>query len=147
MGKLDWQERNKNGMNSITKRQSKEKQKVVEMLGKTPIVHIVCEKTGISRATYYRWRKADELFEKETDEALENGKSLINDLAESQLISAIRERDLTAVIFWLKHHHKDYSTRVELLGNVQHEYKLTEEQEQLIVKALEMISKGGKGAD
>ncbi len=128
-------------MNSITNRQEKEKQKIVEMLKKTPIVHIVCEKTGISRATYYRWRKLDEAFEKETDEALANGKQLINDLAESQLISAIRERELTAVIFWLKHHHTDYSTRVELLGNVQHEYKLTEEQEQLIVKALTMLQK------
>lgn len=124
---------------SIAKRQEKEKLAVVDMLKKTPIVQIVCEKTGVSRATYYRWRKEDQEFARQTDDALTQGARLINDLAESQLISAIREKNLTAIIFWLKHHHPAYATKVELTTSPsQQDIVLTPEQEALVKKALEL---------
>lgn len=126
-------------MNSITKRQEKQKQEIIELLKKTPIIQIVCEKTGVSRATYYRWRKDDQEFTRETDDALTQGARLINDLAESQLISAIREKNLTAIIFWLKHHHPSYATKVELTtSRNQQDIVLTPEQEGLMKKALEL---------
>ena len=126
-------------MSSIAKRQEKEKQAIIDMLKKTPIVQIVCEKTGVSRATYYRWRKDDQEFARETDEALTQGSSLINDLAESQLISSIRDKNLTAIIFWLKHHHPSYATKVELTtSRNQQDIVLTPEQEVLMKKALEL---------
>ncbi len=131
-------------MNTIIKRQEKEKQKVIELLQKTPIVHIVCEKTGVSRATYYRWRKEDTDFATKTDEALSQGSNLINDLAESHLIARIREQDLTAIIFWLKNHHPAYGSKLELTGNVKHEYKLTLEEEQLITQALGNVTEDKK---
>src|SRR5258708_2777943 len=132
-------------MRSIVKRQEKEKQKVIELLQKTPIVHIVCERVGIGRATYYRWRKEDLNFSTQTDEALSQGSNLINDLAESQLISRIREQDLTAIIFWLKNHHPAYGNKLELTGNIKHEYTLTIEEEQLISQALtNVIGEKGK---
>lgn len=131
-------------MNSITKRQEKEKQKIIELLQKTPIVHIVCEKTGVSRATYYRWRKEDADFATKTDDALSQGSNLINDLAESQLIARIREQDLTAIIFWLKNHHPTYGNKLELTGNVKHEYILTTEEEQLISQALANVMEDKK---
>ena len=58
-----------------------------------------CEKSGISRATYYRWKKDDPDFREKAEEALMDGESLINDMAESQLISAIRDQNMTAIIF------------------------------------------------
>src|SRR3989339_853814 len=95
-----------------------QKASLVEQLKKTPIIQIACEKIGISRATYYRWRIADKSFKAKTDEALVAGSALINDMAESQLISAIRDQNMTAIIFWLKHHHRDYKTKVEISGRL-----------------------------
>jgi len=39
---------------TIEKRQSKNKEQLLEILKKTPIVQIACEKAGVGRATYYR---------------------------------------------------------------------------------------------
>ena len=60
---------------------------------------IASEKSGVGRATYYRWRKDDKEFAKSTDEALLEGSLLVNDMAESKLISAIRDQSLGAIVF------------------------------------------------
>ena len=117
------------------------KQKIIDQLGTTPIVQIACQKTGISRATYYRWRNEDKVFEKQADEAIEKGILLMNDMAESQLLAAIKDQNLTAVIFWLKNHHLSYATRVEVTAKLkQDDEQLTPEQEALVVKALKLAS-------
>lgn len=134
-------------INSIEKRKEKEKNIVLEQLKKTPIVQIACEKSGIGRATYYRWRKEDKDFSKKADTALEEGSLLINDMAESQLMSAIRDRNMTAIIFWLKHHHSRYTTRVELTAHLKRQdEELTPEQEELVSKALQLASLTSAGA-
>ncbi len=126
---------------TIQKRQSGDKKKIIEHLRKTPIVQIACEKSGLSRATYYRWRKDDSEFVKETDKALSDGSLIVNDMAESQLMSAIRDKNMTAIIFWLKHHHAAYATKIEVMTTAkQLDEALTPEQEGLIRKALEMAS-------
>ena len=99
---------------TIGKRIKKEKELILEQLKKTPIVQIACEKVGISRATYYRWKNADRKFSMLAQEAILEGARLVNDMAESQLLSAIRDKNMTAIIFWLKHHHPAYETRVEI---------------------------------
>lgn len=115
------------------------KQAVIEQLRKSPIVQITCEKTGVGRATYYRWRKDDPEFAEACDQALCEGSALINDMAESQLLSAIRDKNLTAIIFWLKHHHKTYETRVNVQGTIKHQAEaLTEEQSELVERALQL---------
>lgn len=117
------------------------KSKLIEQIKKTPIIQIACEKTGVSRATYYRWRKSDAKFREESDQALLDGAALVNDMAESQLISAIRSQNMTAIIFWLKHHHKDYKTRIEVSGKIKTvDEILTTEQQELIKKAIKMAS-------
>lgn len=127
---------------SIQKRQIKEKGLLLEQLKKTPIVQIACEKVGVSRATYYRWRKEDHEFAFQADSSLHEGSLLINDMAESQLLSAIRDKNLAAIIFWLKNHHPAYTTKVEITAKANHseEEKLTDEQQKLINKALKMAS-------
>jgi len=109
---------------------------LIEQIRKTPIIQVACEKTGIGRATYYRWRKEDESFRDKSDEALAEGIHLINDLAESQLISAIKDKHMTAIIFWLKHHHKAYTTRVELTTSHKIE-ELNPEQQETVSQALQ----------
>lgn len=122
---------------TIEKRQSKNKEQLLEILKKTPIVQIACEKAGIGRATYYRWRKEDAEFMNASDVALQDGSLLVNDMAESQLMSAIKDKNMTAIIFWLKHHHPAYLTRVEITsGN--HEEKLSVEEQDSVKKALIM---------
>ena len=127
--------------NTITKRLSKNKDQILEILRKTPIVQIACEKAGISRASYYRWKKDDKQFAKDSDEALFTGSLLINDMAESQLISAIKDKNLGAIIFWLRNHHTTYTNRLEITAtNKNQEITLTDEQKELLNKALEMAT-------
>lgn len=126
---------------TIEKRQSKNKELLLELLRKTPIVQIACEKVGIGRATYYRWRKEDPEFIKQSDQALLDGNLLVNDMAESQLMSAIKDKNMTGIIFWLKHHHPAYATRVEVTtNNKNQDIELTDEQKALLNKALEMVA-------
>lgn len=123
---------------AVAERQLKQKELVLEQLKKAPIIQIVCEKVGISRATFYRWKRYDAVFADAVDQALFLGVELINDMAESQLLGAIRDKNMTAIIFWLKHRHRAYGTRVQLDGHVQIERKLTNEEQESIRKALSL---------
>lgn len=129
---------------TIQLRQEKDREILLEHLRKTPIIQMACEKAGISRATYYRWKSVNKKFAKEAEEAIDEGVALMNDFAESQLISAIRDKNMTAIIYWLKHRHKAYSNRVEVTGSFEHKtLEIPEEYKDLIKKALE-ISMPGK---
>jgi len=119
----------------------KTKQLLLDQLRKTPIVQIAAEKIGVGRATYYRWRKEDKKFLKDSDQAIFEGNLLINDMAESQLISAIKDKNITSIIFWLKNHHKDYANRIEISTQQNSKEELTPEQEKLIEKALLILRK------
>lgn len=142
MGETNWTGGNKNTMkNSIVKRQKIQKEELLAKLKETPVVEVACRKTGIARATYYRWKISDDKFAKEADIALGEGSALVNDMAESQLLTAIKEQNMTAIIFWLKHHHSAYATRVEVTANLKNQNEvLTPEQEALVTKALQMAS-------
>ncbi len=105
----------------------KKKDKLIECLKTTPIIQVACQKIGISRATYYRWRIEDSDFKKLADSALKSGCNFINDLAESQLISLIKDKNPTMIIYWLNHHHMAYSDQQLLLNK---------REQQLILNAL-----------
>lgn len=62
------------------------------------IITYACEKTGISRQTFYNWVEKDQAFAKEVDIVNE----ITIDLVESKLLSAINNEDVTAIIFYLK---------------------------------------------
>lgn len=114
-----------------------QKAELIKQLKKTPIVEVACKKLGIGRATYYRWKKDDPKFAEEAEFALDEGSQLVNDMAESQLINAIKEGNMTGIIFWLKNHHKQYSPKLEVTtknGDV----PLTDEQKELIRRSLAM---------
>lgn len=118
----------------------KTKEIIVEQLKKTPIVQIACEKASIARATFYRWRKTDKDFAQKVDKALSEGVNLVNEMAESQLISAIKDQNMTAIMFWLKHHKQVYSNKLEIKGKVTTEYELSKEEKEIIKKVLEKSS-------
>lgn len=119
----------------------KNKELLIQQLKKTPIIQVSCEKVGIGRATYYRWKQDDLDFATQADEALLEGSLLVNDVAESQLISAIKDKNLTAIIFWLRHHHPNYATKVEVTARLKADNEiLTPEQEKLVTRALKLAS-------
>lgn len=124
----------------IEERQNRQRDMLLEQLKKTPIVQVACQKIDIARATYYRWRKEDHAFKKESDQALEEGSLLVNDMAESKLLSLIQEGNLTGIIFWLKHHHKTYASRVEVTAKLAEQDPLNAEQQQLIREAVRLAS-------
>jgi len=110
---------------------------LIEQIKKTPVIQVACEKVGVSRATFYRWKKSDPKFADKADIALNEGSQMINDMAESQLISAIKEGNLTGIIFWLKNHHKQYSPKLEVTTK-NTEIPLTDEQKEIIRQSLNM---------
>lgn len=121
-------------------RQTSQQKALLEQLAKTPIIQVCCDKIGISRQTYYRWKRENKEFAKNADKAMTEGCQLINDFAESQLINAIKEQNITAVFYWLNHRHPAYSNKLEISANVNTEQKLTPEQEASIRNALTLAS-------
>lgn len=113
------------------------KRELIAQLRKTPVIQVSCDRMGIGRATYYRWHEEDKKFAKAADAAILAGALLVNDMAESQLIAGIRDRNLTAIIYWLKHHHPDYENKLQIQHAIRDD-SLTPEQEAVVRKALRL---------
>lgn len=123
----------------MSRNQESDKKKLLAKLSKMPIVEAACKQMGLPRATYYRWRKDDEAFAEACDEAIEQSGSMVSDLAESQLINAIKNQSMTAIMFWLKHHHRAYRTRVEVDARIEAiQQELTPEQVETVSQALRL---------
>jgi hypothetical protein len=123
----------------MTLRQKRDKKLLLERLAKTPIVEVACKQAGVPRSNYYRWRKEDEEFAQACDDTIEQSAGLINDMAESQLISAIKEKNMTAIIYWLKHHHPTYAARLELNAHITTDrQELSPEQAEIVAQALRL---------
>lgn len=120
---------------------AKYKRVFLEHLRKIPIIQVACEKSGVSRATVYRWREKEARFRKELEAALAEGEALINDMSESQLISLIREKSYSAISFWLRHRHQKFRERIEVSGTLEtKQEKLSKEEAKLVRKALRLAS-------
>lgn len=126
----------------IEKRLSEDKKSVLDNLKLVPIISVACQKASIGRTSFYRWKTEDKLFAKEADKALHEGKQLINDLAESQLINSIKEQNMTGIIWWLRNNHPGYTDRIELTHKTEKE-ELSAEQKALVKKAI-LLTHGDK---
>ena len=131
------------------KKSDKTKQLILDHLRKTPIIEVACQKIGVSRMSFYRWKEADSKFAVQIEEALAEGRLLVNDLAETQLIAAVRDRNMTAIIAWLKHHHPSYKTKVEIEGRLNIIEELSPEQQKIVDHALRLagITLGKHGTE
>jgi hypothetical protein len=128
-------------MNRKNLKQEQQKKLFIEQLKKTPIVQLTAERVSVSRAVYYVWRKDDQEFAKAADEAIAEGSTLINDLAESQLISAIKGKDFSAIRFWLLNHHPTYAAKLQINANLRNmNEQLTPEQQAIVEQALRFAS-------
>jgi ACT domain-containing protein len=95
------------------------KKEYLEQIKKVPVVQYACDQIGISRNTFYRWRKSDEKFCKLAGEALAEGEKYINDMTEAQLISLIQDKNWNAMSFWLRTRNPKFSTKVDVNAEVQ----------------------------
>jgi len=120
-------------------KKSRSSKRFLEELKKVPIVQVACEKSGISRNTIYRWKREDEEFSKQMDEAIKDGEDFVNDMSESQLLQLIKEKSFSAVRFWLNSRHPKFKKKLEIEHNIK-EDKLTPEQEEIVRKALGVVS-------
>lgn len=84
----------------------------------TPLIEPACQKAGVSRSTYYRWRKEDSVFRKKADNVIGQGRLLVNDLAESKLMKLMKEDNLAAIKYWLDHNSKIYSEKKVYLSEI-----------------------------
>lgn len=124
---------------TIEERQEKDKQNLLAILKEMPIVQIACKKAGISRATYYRWRKEDKNFLQQSEEAMAEGVDFINDLSEGQLVNLIREKSWPALAFWLRKRNPKFLDRIEVITKEEDE-ELTPEEEKVVREALQLGS-------
>jgi len=119
---------------AIDKRIAKDKSRFIAQLKNNPSLHLACQKIGIGRRTYYRWRQEDKAFAAQADTAIREAMDLRNDFAESKLLVGIRDGDMRAIRFWLGHH-PDYGTKVKIERQLA-DFGLIPEQEKEIRRAL-----------
>ncbi|NQV00837.1 MAG: hypothetical protein HQ537_01830, partial [Parcubacteria group bacterium] len=126
---------NKEQLNAIRLRQSKQKKAIIEQLKKIPVINVACARAVVGRASFYRWLQEDDGFKKAVEEAMAEGESFINDMSESQIITLIKEKNWSAIRFWLTNHHPKYANKLEVITNIKQE-ELNEEQEATVRNAL-----------
>ena len=89
--------------------------KMVEYLERTPVVESACSKLGISRSTHYRWMESEPEYKNDINRALEQGRSVVDDVAESHLISGVKDGNIGAVKFWLANNNERYKRSVQII--------------------------------
>lgn len=85
-----------------------DKLKFIEYLEEFPYISYAAKKSGISRATIYRWMKDDKDFREAVNGALSFGNNGLIDIAEMGLVSLIKEKNLGAIKYFLEHTTEKY---------------------------------------
>ena len=118
-------------------KKSKLQDQFFEELKTIPIIQVACEKTGVSRNSVYRWKKEDKSFSKKMDQAMSDGVAFVNDMSESQLFTMIKEKNWSAISFWLRHRNDNYKEKIEVTTKNEDE-ELTLTQKKIIKNALSL---------
>ena len=100
------------------------------------IVSTACNRTGISRSSFYKWYKEDEEFRKKVDE-IDNLKL---DFVESKLFKNIENEKEKSIIFYLQHkgHKRGYVQRQNI--------NLTSNEEDIKKIEIEIIESKGNSS-
>ena len=120
-------------------KKNKLKESFFAELAKVPIVQVACEKTGVSRNSVYRWKKDDKSFAQEMEKALSEGVAFVNDMSESQLLTMIKEKNYSAISFWLRHRNDNYRNKLEIT-TVEESEEMTPSQKKTVRNALKLAS-------
>ena len=118
---------------------------ILETLRKTPIVETTCQKTGISKMTFSRWRRQNPKFNAQVEEALLEGRSRMNDVAENIILAGLAADDVPSAKFFLTHNNPRYANKLELSGMLEtKDESLTKEEKALLREAFKRSSLYGK---
>ena len=100
------------------------------------IVSTACNRTGISRSSYYKWYKEDEEFRQKVDD-IDNVKL---DFVESKLFKNIENEKEKSIIFYLQHkgHKRGYIQRQNI--------NLTSNEENIKKIEIEIIESKGNSS-
>ena len=100
------------------------------------IVSTACNRTGISRSSFYKWYKEDEEFRKKVDD-IDNVKL---DYVETKLFKNIENEKEKSIIFYLQHkgHKRGYVQRQNI--------NLTSNEEDIKKIEIEIIESKGNGS-
>lgn len=132
---------------TVQERMAKAKLDVLEQLSNcNGIVASACKAAGISRYTFYEWKKTDPDFAEKVEDIME----LQKDFAEALILKKMKDGDTAMIIFYAKTKMKDrgYVERQEVTGadgrpfsqpaNVDFS-KLTEEQRAVLMQIGEQV--------
>ncbi len=87
------------------------RKQILEEIEKSGNVYFACTKVGLSRATFYRWKKCDDKFSKSVDRAFHSGRMAMCDVAEHMLMKKVKEGEMKAIVYVLAHNSKIYRPR------------------------------------
>jgi len=73
------------------------------------------------------------------DIAMAEGVAFVNDMSESQLLTMIKEKNWSAISFWLRHRNDNYKNKIEVTTNERID-ELTPEQQKVVKQALKLAS-------
>jgi ACT domain-containing protein len=118
---------------------TKLKKDFLDELKRVPIIQVACDKVGISRQTFYRWKKESKEFAKVVDDSLKEGVAFVNDMSETQLLNLIKDKDYKAISFWLRHRNDNYKNKIEITNGDDNE-ELTSEQKKVVRDALRLAA-------
>jgi len=118
---------------TIEKRQSAQKTKLLEYLEEAPNIGVALSRVDINRSTYSRWRADDEVFAMKADKAIERGIEKTADNVELALLGKARDGSVQAQKYYLSNNHKRY--RENNKGLSESESVLTEEMMKQIANA------------
>ena len=125
---------------TVKERQSKTKQAMIDILKEMPIIQFAVKKAGISRDTYYRWKREDKNFFRQSEDAFAQGIEFVNDMSESQIIQSIKEKKIPAIVLWLRHHHLRYGAKTQGYTPASFAVELSAKERKIVAKALRLAS-------
>src|SRR3989339_667083 len=102
------------------------KKKLLADLEKSGNVTISCLLSGISRATFYRWKQDSEEFKKKADKAEQHGRESNCDIAEQALMLKVKEKDMNAIKYLLGHNSPTYKAKETSNVVIVHKKELAE---------------------
>jgi hypothetical protein len=91
--------------------QRKTKREIIECLSDIPFINHAVKKVGITRMTFYRWIRTDEVFERNVNAAIMEGHKNMIEIAESALFKKIKEGHFGAIKLCLEHNGGTYMNR------------------------------------
>jgi len=127
------------------KQLSARQKRMIKVLRDTHIIKTACDRVGISRQTHYRWIKENSEYAKEVGTSIQEGIALINDMAETQLMSKIQNGNTFAIRYWLDNNHDRFKKQKHrtfhddihnLPKQIKEDMSLSKERQEFLLKRL-----------